>query len=153
QVADGTSDARTDVYAAGIMLFELLTGLQPHTGESPLAVAYKHVDEVVPPPSSVLPGLSGAIDALVAIATSRDPDLRPGSAGQFLRAILEVKDAQAPGTAPYQTPAGYDHAAFDRAAQPHPGPPAFQGSSPHPSLPLHSGSGPLWASGPDSGSY
>jgi serine/threonine protein kinase/beta-lactam-binding protein with PASTA domain len=153
QVAGGTSDARTDVYAAGIMLFELLTGLQPHTGESPLAVAYRHVDEVVPPPSSLLPGLSGAVDALVSMATSRDPDLRPGSAGQFLRAIVEVKDAQVPGTAPYQTPAGYDHAAINRAAQPHPGPRAFQGSSPHPSLPLHSGSGPLWASGPDSASY
>ena len=141
QVAGGISDARTDVYAAGIMLFELLTGFQPHTGESPLAVAYKHVDEVVPPPSSVLPGLPGAVDALVAMATSRDPELRPGSAGQLLRAIHEVKDALAPGTAPYQAPAGYGQAAFDRAAQP------------HPSLPLHAGSGPLWALGPDSGSY
>jgi serine/threonine-protein kinase len=146
QVAGGTSDARTDVYAAGIMLFELLTGFQPHTGESPLAVAYKHVDDVVPPPSSVLPGLSGAVDALVAMATSRDPDLRPASAGQFLPALQEVRDAQAPGTAPYQAPAGYDPAAFDRAAEP------FQGAEPHPSLPLHSGSAPLWAPAPDSAS-
>jgi eukaryotic-like serine/threonine-protein kinase len=140
QVAGGISDARTDVYAAGIMLFELLTGFQPHTGESPLAVAYKHVDEVVPPPSSVLPGLPGAVDALVAMATSRDPELRPGSAGQLLRAVQEVKDALAPGTAPYQAPAGYGQAAMDRAAQP------------HPSLPLRAGSGPLWAPGPDSAS-
>ena len=53
QVSGGTSDARTDVYAAGIMLFELLTGSQPHTGDSPLDVAYKHVNEVVPAPSSI----------------------------------------------------------------------------------------------------
>ncbi|HEX9552157.1 MAG TPA: PASTA domain-containing protein [Streptosporangiaceae bacterium] len=179
QVAGGTSDARTDVYAAGIMLFELLTGFQPHTAESPLAVAYKHVDEVVPPPSSVLPGLSGAVDAMVAMATSRDPDLRPASAGQFLRAIQEVRDAQAAGTAPPQAPVGYEQAAFDRsadrAAQPHRAPPAFSGpqprppafrgsgpqpglaafhgSEPHPSLPLHSGSEPLWAPASDSASH
>ncbi len=102
QVSGGTSDARTDVYAAGIMLFELLTGCQPHTGESPLAVAYKHVNEVVPAPSSVLPGLSPALDALVAMATSRDPDLRPANAGQFLRAIGEVRNGnRVQGTAPY----------------------------------------------------
>ena len=92
QVSGGVSDARTNVYAAGIMLFELLTGRQPHTGESPLAIAYKHVNEIVPAPSSQLPGIAPALDALVAMATSRDPELRPMHAGQFLRAIDEVRD-------------------------------------------------------------
>jgi len=87
QVTGGISDARTDVYAAGVMLFEMLTGSQPHAGESPLAVAYKHVNEAVPAPSSVAPGLSPAVDALVATATSRDPGLRPAHAGELLRAI------------------------------------------------------------------
>ncbi|HUC58339.1 MAG TPA: Stk1 family PASTA domain-containing Ser/Thr kinase [Streptosporangiaceae bacterium] len=103
QVTGGASDARTDVYAAGIMLFELLTGYQPYTGESPLAVAYKHVNEVVPPPSSLMPGLAPALDALVAMATSRDPDLRPSSAGEFLRAIDEVRKGQGlPRSGPYR---------------------------------------------------
>ena len=91
QVSRSVSDARTDVYASGVMLFELLTGVQPHKGESPLEIAYKHVDEIVPAPSSITPGLAPALDALVALATSRDPDLRPADAGQFLRAITEVR--------------------------------------------------------------
>ena len=91
QVASSQSDQRTDVYAAGVMLFEMLTGVQPHTGDTPLAVAYKHVNDVVPAPSSLVPGLPGALDALVALATSRDPDLRPSDAGHYLQAISEVR--------------------------------------------------------------
>jgi eukaryotic-like serine/threonine-protein kinase len=89
QVASSSSDERTDVYAVGVMLFEMLTGMQPHTGESPLAVAYKHVNEVVPAPSSINAELPAALDALVALGTSRDPDLRPPDARHYLQAISE----------------------------------------------------------------
>jgi eukaryotic-like serine/threonine-protein kinase len=91
QVTHSVSDARTDVYAAGVMLFEMLTGVQPHTGETPLAVAHKHVSDAVPPPSSVVPGLPASLDTLVAQATSRDPDLRPADATYFLHAVTEVR--------------------------------------------------------------
>jgi eukaryotic-like serine/threonine-protein kinase len=104
QVAGGRADFRTDVYATGIMLFELLTGRQPFTGDTPLAVAYRHVNEVVPAPSSLVPGLPPALDSLVALATSRNPDLRPADAGQFLRAITGARHGlplDVPPPAPY----------------------------------------------------
>src|ERR1700722_13163481 len=91
QVSASQSDERTDVYAAGVMLFEMLTGSQPHTGDTPLAVAYKHVNAVVPAPSSLVPGLPAALDTLVALATSRDPELRPPDAGHYLQAVNQVR--------------------------------------------------------------
>jgi eukaryotic-like serine/threonine-protein kinase len=103
QVTRRTADARTDVYAAGVMLFEMLTGTQPHTGDSPLAVAHMHVSDRVPAPSSLAPGLPPALDALVAMATSRDPARRPADAGQFLQAVTEASDRIAATPATYPT--------------------------------------------------
>ena len=90
QVTGTGADARTDIYAAGIVLFELLTGTKPHTGDSPLAVAYKHVNEPVPAPSRLAGGIPPQVDQLVLQATSRDPRGRPADAGVYLQSLLEV---------------------------------------------------------------
>ncbi len=86
-VTRGIADARSDVYAAGIMFFELLTGRQPFLGDVPMQVAYRHVHEDVPPPSTLVPGLPTEVDQLVLVATARDPDDRPTDAGHWLRLI------------------------------------------------------------------
>jgi beta-lactam-binding protein with PASTA domain len=96
-VVDGTSDARADVYAVGVVLYELLTGDKPHEGESPIAVAYKHVHEDVPPPSAVVPGIPPYVDALVARATARDRAQRPADAGVLLHQFHRVAQAVAGG--------------------------------------------------------
>ena len=100
QVTDGRADARSDVYAAGITLFELLTGRQPYASESPMSVAYKHVHESVPPPSSVVPGIPAEIDRLVLDATAKNADDRPADAGAMLVAAVEVHRSLPPDGAP-----------------------------------------------------
>ncbi|MEV6489452.1 Stk1 family PASTA domain-containing Ser/Thr kinase [Actinoplanes sp. NPDC051633] len=91
-VTDGHADARTDVYSAGIVLFEMVTGQVPYDGDEPVHVAWQHVDNDVPAPSTLVRGLPTAIDELVARATRRDPGARPTDAGALLAEVQVVRD-------------------------------------------------------------
>jgi serine/threonine-protein kinase len=95
QFEHGRSDSRTDVYAVGILLFELLTGVPPYVSDSPMSVAYRHVNENVPAPSSVVQNVPPDLDALVLGATRRDPAARPADAGAFLVQLRAVRAALA----------------------------------------------------------
>ncbi|MGW4961917.1 Stk1 family PASTA domain-containing Ser/Thr kinase [Nonomuraea sp. NPDC004186] len=90
QVTTGAADVRSDVYAAGIMLFELVTGQQPYDGATPMSVAYRHVHDTVPAPSSVFPDVPPLIDTLVTQATAREPDQRPADATAMLVAAVDA---------------------------------------------------------------
>lgn len=83
QVATGDTDARGDVYAVGILVYELLTGQTPFTGDTALAVAYQRMDRDVPPPSSAIEGVPRQFDDLVHCATSRDPSGRFADAAEM----------------------------------------------------------------------
>jgi len=76
-------DARSDLYSAGCLLYELLTGRTPFVGDSPVSIAYQHVGQAPQPPSVYQPGLSADLDAVVLHSLVKDRDARYQDASQF----------------------------------------------------------------------
>ena len=91
QVEHGSADARSDVYACGLILYELLTGRKAFDGETAIHVAYQHVHGSVPAPSTTVPELPEALDRLVALATARDPGQRPDNAADLLVEVRRTR--------------------------------------------------------------
>ncbi|MGW5719037.1 Stk1 family PASTA domain-containing Ser/Thr kinase [Amycolatopsis sp. NPDC003865] len=113
QVETGSATARGDVYSAGILLYEMLTGQVPYTGDTAISVAYRHVNDDVPRPSELRPDLPPELDELITRATRRDPELRPADAGEFLTELTAVR-AQL-GLLPVTVPVPVSHGQGDLA--------------------------------------
>ncbi len=114
QIEHGTADPRVDVYACGILLYEMLTGEKPHDGDSPAIVLYKHLHDDVPPPSAVVPGLAPVLDSLVGAATARDAAVRPADAVALFALTREARgrltDEQLDAMPPQALSAEHDNA-------------------------------------------
>ena len=96
QVERGIADARSDVYAAGLLLFEMLAGSKAFIGDSPIHVAYQHVHSEVPMPSSRVNTVPAVLDRLVARASARDPDNRPRDANELLAEVRRARQGLSP---------------------------------------------------------
>jgi eukaryotic-like serine/threonine-protein kinase len=91
QISRRPCDQRSDVYSAGVVLFELLTGHAPFAGDSPMAIAYQHVHGRVPAPSSRVATVPPELDAIVVRSTSGDPASRPADASEFLSELRQIR--------------------------------------------------------------
>ena len=95
QAMGDTADARSDIYSTGCLLFEVLTGQPPFSGDTPVSIAYQHVSGELPKPSSIQPTLPPDIDVLLAVALAKKPLDRYQSAGLMLDDLHRVRTGQA----------------------------------------------------------
>jgi serine/threonine-protein kinase len=124
QVSTGDADPRSDVYAVGILAYELLTGETPFTGDSALAIAYQRMDNDVAPPSRMIAGVPAQFDELVAKATAREPADRYVDAQQMGAELDSIVEEL--GLPPFRVPAPRNSAQHLSAAlhrSPMPAPP------------------------------
>lgn len=101
------ADARSDIYSAGIMLFEMLTGKQPFDGDVPIQVAYQHVNSTVAPPSSLVPRLAAEVDELVQWCTAKDPEKRPVDGNALLTELRHIRTNLSDAELDLQPPAAW----------------------------------------------
>jgi serine/threonine-protein kinase len=87
----GTADARSDIYAAGIMMYEMLVGAQPYVGDQPMAIAFQHANDQMPTPSDANPSVPEPLDDLVLWATAKEPADRPIDAREMLDRLRDAE--------------------------------------------------------------